>query len=95
MTDKTFYYGRGASACIAVQIRPGNYARVFIGNGKTLEQGECLFVDRGELINVANFFEAIWHERGHDIFVSRFHDDPHDEVFSHHFNMNEYEGEAA
>ncbi len=90
---QTYYWGRGASACVAVQIVPGNRAKVFIGNGKSLEKGEFVSMDRGDLRSLSDFFRALDTKHGSDIFTYRIEDDPHDEVFMHRLNLDIFEME--
>ena len=93
MTEEsgTYYFGRGSSACLAVEIRPGNYARIFVGNGKHLQRGEYVFLQRDEFYRLSEFFKALWQERGQDIFVSKIEDDPHDEIFVHNLDLQTVE----
>ena len=88
---RIYYFGRGSSSCIGVRIQAGNYVSVFIGNGKAGEKGEALMIDRGELVRLSQFFRALWEAYGHEMYVSRHADDPHDEVFFHNLDFSQIE----
>ncbi len=87
----TYYCGRGAGACMAVQIVPGNYARVFIGNAKNNEMGEVVFIQRQDLMTLSDFFKSVYQDRGMEIFQNPIVDDPHDEQFIHFLDMSQVE----
>jgi hypothetical protein len=72
-----------------VELRPGNYARVFVGNEKHFTKGEYVFLARDELLTLSDFFKALWQEYGQKIYVEPIVDDPHDEVFVHNLLMNQ------
>lgn len=91
MTAKAYYFGRGAGNCLAVQMCPGNYAKVFLGNGKSGEAGPQMIVDRAELRKISLFFHALWQERGHEIYTHVASDDPHDEVLEHDLDFSAFE----
>lgn len=87
----TYYFGRGATACLAVQLRPGDYARIFVGNGKSMERGEYVLMGRDELLRLSDFFKALWQEHGQNLYVSKLENDPHDEIFVHNLDFSQVE----
>ena len=91
-TNKLFYFGRGSSTCIGVELRAGHYAHVFLGSGKTGERSrETMLLDRRDLHKLAMFFLALWQEHGQEIFVAQIHDDPIDEILMHDFDFTQNE----
>jgi len=87
----TYYFGRGSSACFAVELIPGEYARVFVGSNKTCEKGEYVLLARDELLRLSDFFKALWQEHGQNIYVCKLSDDPHDEIFTHNLDFTQIE----
>lgn len=91
MSEDAYYFGRGSGDCIGVEVRPGNYARVFVGNKKTNETCRYLLLDREELYLLSMFFMALWCDRGQDFRTSRLIDDPHDSIFINGFDFEQVE----
>lgn len=77
--------------CVAVELRPGNYARVFVGNNKCGQNGEYVLLARDELLRLSDFFKALWQEHGQNIYVCKLSDDPHDEIFTHNLDFTQIE----
>ena len=90
-SGSTLYFGRGSSNCVGVTLRPGDYAKVFIGNGKAGEIASAATFSRFELHALGEFFSAVWREHGQDMHVSKIVDDPHDPVPHHNLDMETWE----
>lgn len=91
MAGRIFYFGRGSATCVAVEMRAGNYVRVFFGNCKTAERGPSALFDRAELYRLSQFFRALWQDHGQEIFTSKLVDDPCDEILHHDLDFGTHE----
>ncbi len=88
---KRFWFGRGSSDCIYVEMQPGHRAKIGVGNGKCQEVLPGLVIMEGELHDLADFFMALWQDHGMSMFTGKFVDDPCDNILMHDFDFSQFD----
>lgn len=69
--SEVYYFGRGASNCIAAKLEGGNYAKIFIGNNKTAEKNPAIWFDLFQTEELVAFFRALRDNKMHDFIAER------------------------